>query len=112
MDFDGCLDASEAMSGQLVQVRTWGSTDGSHLVAEMSGVLQRMGEVDLPPDVAEAIVGETAVTFVIGDYSGYLNLWRSSFVGAEMWKHPPDWLTIRTSEARIHIGPKRPAWSD
>jgi hypothetical protein len=112
VDFEACLEAIEAMSAQLVEVRVWGPETPSHSVASFSGILQRMGEVELPPGAPEEAIGERAVTFVIGGGSAYLNLWASRFVDAEMWKHPPDWLEVRTHDGRVVLGPKRPAWAD
>jgi hypothetical protein len=111
VDFEACMEAIETMSGQLVEVRISGP-EASHGVASFSGVLQRMGEVELPPRVPEEAIRESAVTFVVGGGRAYLNLWPSRFLDAQMWKHPPDWLEVRTRDGQVILGPKRPAWAD
>jgi hypothetical protein len=109
MNFDQSVQEIEAFSGRVVEFEIWGPAEDSGDVAAVSGKLSRMGHVELPPSIGDA-VGETAVTFIVGDAT--LNLWPSRFLGGDRLDHRQDWLEVRTRDALIRIGPKRPAWSD
>ena len=113
MNFDACVTAIEALSGELVEVEIQGRGAGSVQVAEFWGQLRRMGDVEFSGEVAEvlaeAVVG-VAVTFVVEN--GNLSLLPSRFVGCRPADHRKGWFEIETLDATISIGPKRPAWYD
>lgn len=112
MNFDECVTEIEALSGELVKVEIRGRGSPS-TVAEFWGTLGRVGDPELPPELAEQIAlatAQRAVMFLVGD--GVLDLWPSRFLSASPIEHRLGWFEVRTKDARILVGPKRPAWFD
>lgn len=113
MDFDQSVGEIEALSGELVQVEIWGPGKDPVLVADFSGGLRRMGDVEFSEEVAATLahaVAETAVMFIVGDST--FGLLPSRFVRGNQVTYRRGWAEVRTQDAAIRIGPKRPAWSD
>jgi hypothetical protein len=109
VDFEESVRGIEAFSGQLVQVEVRGADKDRRLVADFSGELRRMGDVQPPPWFQDAVT-EEAVTFIVGD--GTFSLLPSRFVRGSRVRYRRGWLELRTHHATLWIGPKRPAWSD
>jgi hypothetical protein len=97
----------------LVNVVIRGPGSDATEVAEFSGDLSRMGDVEFSREMAEILESalvERAVTFIVGDST--FELLSSRFVSSKPLEYRSEWLEVRTRDATIWIGPKRPAWSD
>lgn len=109
MNFEEAIAAVESLAGTAVDVTVWGASVDASSMVELSGVLVRMSEPDIPvlPELADA---EQAIVFCVGDH-GQLILWPSRFLSAERGEIGRD-IWIKTLDGDFGIGPPSRAWID